>query len=128
MGMMGGGVPERKDLVMAELQVETLIQQLQPYLESQLKDVPEQIRVIAIEDALYPIQRIEDFRYLEGYASEELRGIIEMYRFNKMDHDYEEIDAYKEFSAEEMYEANYRAQELAGRYLAEHFDVDDVIV
>lgn len=113
---------------MAELQAETLIQQLQPYLESQLSDVPEKIRAIAIEDALYPIQRIEDFRYFEGYASEGLRGIVEMYRFNKMDHDYEDLDAYKEFSAEEMCEANYRAQELAGCYLAEHFDVDDVIV
>lgn len=120
---------EKGIFVMAELQVETLMQQLQPYLESQLRDVPKKVWAIAIEDALYPIQRIEDFRYLDGYASEDLRGVVEMCRFNKMDHDYTMFDKYEEFSSEEMSEATYRAQELVGCYLGEYFGVDvDVIV
>ena len=126
---MVGSILERKGFAVAELQVETLMQQLQPYLESQLRDVPKKVRAIAIEDALYPIQRIEDFRYLDGDASEDLRGIVEMYQFNKMDHGYTVFDKYEEFSSEEMSEATYRAQELAGHYLGKHFDIDaDVIV
>ena len=77
---------------------------------------------------MYPVQRIEDFRYLDGYASEDLRGVVHMYRFNKMNHDYTVFDKYEEFSSEEMSEAAYRAQELAGRYLEEHFDINNDVI
>lgn len=118
----------RKVRYMADIKAETLVAELQKHLGKELSNVEKDVRDIAITDALYPIQRIADFRDQEDDVSEDLRFFIENYRFNKFEFNYGDEDNYEGYDEEVLYETCAIAQELAGRYLDDKYNRHDYIV
>lgn len=85
------------------------------------------LRNIVIDDTLYGIQYIADFRHTDEDLSRELRHFIEQYRFNKDELEYDE-ETYQGYGEDEALDAFYSAQEIAGHYLDKKYGRHDYIV
>lgn len=112
---------------MKELLAETLVKELEAHIENEMQETDPDLRNIAIDDALYGIRYIADFRDTDEDLSKELRHFIEQYLFNRNELDYDE-ETYQGYSEDEVIDAFYAAQEIAGHYLDEKYGRHDYIV
>ena len=112
---------------MQELTAETLAKELREHIENEMSETDPDRRNIVIDDALYRIEYIADFRHTDEDLRRELRHFIEQYLFNKDELEYDEeiCQGYRE---NEVLDAFYTAQEIAGRYLDKKYGRHDYVV
>lgn len=91
---------------MQELTAETLAKELREHIENEMSETDPDLRNIVIDDALYRIEYIADFRHTDENLSRELRHFIERYRFNKDELAYDE-ETYQGYSEDEVLDAFY---------------------